>query len=91
MTDTQILREVLKELREIKEAVKNESRVTLSTSEACQYLQIKDARVLTQLYNEGILPSRYGAQRSGYKYAKSEIVALQTKLLTGEIQLPRRQ
>lgn len=90
MSETEILMEVLNEIKLLREEIAGNNRPTISTIEACRLLQIKDQRILTYFHRQGILPSRYGAQRSGYKYLRSEVQVLQSKLLSGEIQLPKK-
>lgn len=91
MTEKEILLEIKKSVDRLNQTLLAENRKVMTTKEACDYLDIVDGgRVLTHFYNKGILTQRYGAQNSGYKYSKAEINTLQTKLLTGEIQLPKR-
>lgn len=89
-TEKELLRAILQEIKLLREETYSSNKPTMSTSEACQYLGVTDARVLTTFYNMGLLPSRYGGQKSGFKYSKKEVHALQTKLLIGEVVMPKR-
>jgi hypothetical protein len=89
MTDTQLLTALREEFRLLRAVLTEPPSMVLTTAEVVKILKV-DARWLTEWHKEGILPSRYGAQKSGYKWSRAEVLTLQTKLLTGEVKLPKR-
>lgn len=91
MTDTEIQLEILKAIKKLDESIRSENRKVMTTQEACEFLGIAEGRTLTHFFNTGVLTQRYGAQHSGYKWSKAEIMMLQNKLLIGEVQLPKRK
>lgn len=91
MTDTEILLEIRDQVKRLNDTIRAENRTVFSTAEACDFLQIGDTRPLDVWFKAGILTQRYGAQKSGYKWSKREIIVLQAKLLTGEVTIPKRQ
>lgn len=88
MTDKEIIQEVLNQIRLLREEIAQASNQTLSTVEACSFLKLKDARYLNYFNAKGFLP-RYGGMKTGYKYSRKHLEALQTKLLSGEVYLPK--
>jgi hypothetical protein len=85
-----ILLKIYKELKQIRSILSSESRLIVTTPEAARILDV-DARSLSAFHKEGMLPSRYGAQKSGYKYSRAEVLTLQQMLLTGQVRLPSRK
>lgn len=91
MTDTEILTAILAEIRLMREEAKKDARPHMTTKEALEYLGYKDQMLLTLWHREGYLPNRHGSNKSGYKYLKSEVLALKTMLFTGEVKVPSRR
>ena len=89
MTKADILLEIRKEIQNLREEVIAQTRPILTTKEACSLLGIKDARILNIFFDKGVLTSRYGGTKCGYKWSRGELMVAQAKLLFGEIQLPK--
>lgn len=85
-----LLQELIDEFRLLREELTINTKTTMTTREVCRFLGIKDPWVLTLMHRQGFLPSRYGGQSGGYKYSRAEVQITQAKLLSGEIQLPKR-
>lgn len=89
MTDTELLTALREEFRLLRKVLSEPPSMVLTTGEVVKILKV-DARWFDKWHKDGILPSRYGTKNSGYKWSRAEVLALQVKLLTGEMQLPKR-
>lgn len=89
MNQEEILRAVLEEIKLLREEIAGNNRPIMTTEEVCKFLGIKHPWILTHFHKKGFLPGRYGSQRGGYKYSKSEVQYLQTKLISGEVRMPK--
>lgn len=89
MSETEILLEICNQIKLLRKEVAGANSPTISTSEVFKILGTKSHRALKHFHEQGLL-NRYGSQKSGHRYSRAEIAMLQTKLMIGEITMPKR-
>lgn len=81
-----LMREVLNELRSIKNVLSKSEIDTCTPKEACILIGLNNTRYLTYYHGEGVLNRRKGG--NGYLYYKNECKQLADKIRLSQIVVP---
>lgn len=87
MTD-ELLKELVQEVRLLRQEIRGDKFTTVETPEALGYLGFNNYRYLTYFFNQGLLNRRRGGR--GFVYYKNELVKLAEMIRNNEVQIPKQ-
>lgn len=81
-----LLKELVQEVKLLRQEIKSDKYTTVETSEAMLYLGVSNYRLLTYFHNKGLLNRRRGGKT--YVYYKSELIKLADMIRNHEVVIP---